>query len=519
MTTPGPTPPSAPVPPAPRSRWKRALAAVGLTFALLVGMLGVGAYALYRHFDSNITVYSGADSELGGTPSGVPSASSSTQAGSTKAMNILLMGSDTRIGQGGEGGSASVYSTAQSDVVMLIHLSADRKRALVMSIPRDTWITLPECTTKDGKTKGGFDGKFNEAFTIGGPACTIKAVKQLTNLTVDHFVVVDFNGVKNIINAMGGVQFCLKKALHDPIANGYGSGLDLPAGQQTIMGEQGLAFLRVRHNIGDPTGDIGRLNRQHAFLGAMVRQLEASATLSNVTRLYGLLDAITKSITTDTGLGSLLKLKDLAQSVGSMKPQDVTFVTIPWRDRGDGENVLISYGAANPILNAIRLDQPYPPTTTSPAPTPSDTSSPSPSASSNPLQTPPSAVHVRVLNASGVNGAAQRAADALAKLGFQVDSVGTATGHSSTTYVKYSPSYDESGRTLTAAVVGATSQADPSLSKTLVLVVGKNWVGVHAVTVPTSGGSGSGSTSSSPSPSASVPAKAALITAGDSGCV
>ena len=131
------------------------------------------------------------------------------------------MGSDTRVGQGGEGGSAKVYSSAQSDVVMLVHLSADRKRALVMSIPRDTWVTLPDL--QDARTAAPRAGtrrsSTRRSRSAARPAPS-RLVKQVTGLPIDHFVVVDFNGVKNIINAMGGVQFCLKKALHDPIANG-----------------------------------------------------------------------------------------------------------------------------------------------------------------------------------------------------------------------------------------------------------------------------------------------------------
>jgi LCP family protein required for cell wall assembly len=494
---------SAPASSAPvrRSRLRRALLAVTITFALLIGVVGVGAYALYRHLDSNITVDPSADGELGGSPSAAAATSSPspTRAGDYQPENILVMGSDTRVGQGGEGGSAKVYSTAQSDVVLLVHLSGDRKHALVMSIPRDTWITLPRCTSKSGSTVGGFDAKFNEAFTIGGPACTIKAVKQMTDLTIDHFVVVDFNGVKNIIDAMGGVQFCLKQALHDPIQNGHGSGLDLPAGPQVVGGEQGLAFLRARYTIADGS-DISRLDRQHAFLGAMARQLEQQATITNLPKLYGLLDAVTKSITTDTGLGSLLKLKDLAQSLVDLKPANVTMLTIPWRPRGDGSNVLVDQTQAKPILDAIRDDTPYPPTV-APAPTPTP--------GQQPLKTKPSAVHVRVLNATGTPGAATKAAAALEQLGFQVDSVGTASSVTQATTVTYDPAYDESARTLAAAVKGgATSRAKSGQGRTLVLTIGTGWTGVQAVTV-------AGTTTTN----GSVPATARLRTAADSGCV
>ena len=176
---------STPAPGAARPRWVRAATAVTITFALIVGMVAVGGYLVYRHLDSNITVDTSADQELGRPTTSA--SGSPTPATDLSPLNILVMGSDTRAGQGGEGGSAKVYSSAQSDVLMLVHLYQGRKRAIVMSIPRDTWVTLPMCKTKNG-TRGGYQAKFNAAFTIGGPACTIKLVKQVTGLPIDHFV-------------------------------------------------------------------------------------------------------------------------------------------------------------------------------------------------------------------------------------------------------------------------------------------------------------------------------------------
>jgi LCP family protein required for cell wall assembly len=463
---------------------------VGITFAVLLGLTAVGGYFAYRHLDSNITVDDSADSELGRTPTA--SGAAITPVSDLSPLNILVMGSDTRVGQGGEGGSAKVYSTAQSDVVMLVHLYQGRHRALIMSIPRDTWVTLPTCKTKTG-TNGGFEGKFNEAFTIGGPACTIKLVKQVTGLPVDHFVVVDFNGVKDVINGLGGVHICLKTALHDPVGGGEGSGLDLKAGPQLVFGNQGLALLRARHHIGDGS-DISRMTRQHAFLSAMVRQVEQTSLLTNPVRLYGLLDAATRSITTDPGLGGLLKLRSLATTLTGLKPADVTFLTIPWKDRGDHANVVIDTSQAQPILNALAADRPWPPVASTVTTT------------TKPLKTPPSQVRVKVLNATGVAGNAAKAAAALTAEGFHIVSVGTAPSVSATTVVHYDPAYDESGRTLTAAVNGAISVADTSLSSTLVLYVGTDYAGVQAVSVPNTSGS------------SDLPVTANVQTAADAGC-
>jgi LCP family protein required for cell wall assembly len=464
--------PTGPAPKSSRPRWQRAAMAVTVTFALLLGLLGAGGYLVYRHLNSNITVDASANDQLR-TNQPTPTGSANTLSDAALApMNILLMGSDTRVGQGGEGGSAKVYSSAQSDVVMLIHLYQGHRRALVMSIPRDTWVHMPTCKSKAGDIVGGYDTKFNAAFAVAGPACTIKQVKEVTGLPIDHFIVVDFNGVKDIINALGGVQFCLKAPMHDPIQNGHGSGLDLPAGHQVVMGEQGLAFLRARYSVGDGS-DISRLTRQHAFLGAMVKQLQDAAVLTNLPRLYSILDAATKAITTDPGLGSLSKLKDLAQTLTGLKPANVTFLTIPWKPRGDGANVLIDQTQAQPLLTAIADDTPYPPVTSATV------------ATGAPLKTAPADIHVKVVNASGVAGNGTKAAAALAAIGFQITSVVTGTSTLATTVVHYSPSYDQSGRTLTAAVTGATSVVDHSLGGTLVLYVGADYSGVQKVSVPT----------------------------------
>ena len=467
MTT-EPTAPAGAPTARPRRRWRRPLIAVGVTFSLLLAAAGVGFFLVWRHLDSNITTIQ-ADPGLLRSASAAPSP---TAQGDLPPMNILVMGSDTRIGQGGEGGSAKVYSTAQSDVVMLVHLSGDRKHAIVMSIPRDTWVHVPSCS--NGKTTyNAQDGKFNLAFTFGGPNCTVKLFEQVTGLPVDHFIVVDFNGVKDIINALGGVRLCLKAPLSNPVdlVKHEGSGLNLPAGNQVIMGEQGLAFLRARHHIGDGS-DLGRLDRQHEFLAAMVKQAQDSSLITDPLRLYRVLDTTTKAIAADKGLSNLGALKNLAQSLTGLKPSQVTFKTIPWKDRGDRENVLIDEAKAKPLLEAIANDTPYPP------PLPPLVTPPG-----APLKTPPSSITVKILNATGVPGRAKAVAAQLEALGFTVSSVDTAPTVSATTSVQYSPNRDESGRTLTASVVGATSRVDNHLGSTLVLTVGTDYTGVVRVKV------------------------------------
>ena len=371
--------------------------------------------------------------------------------------------------QHGIGGSTAIAG-ARSDVTMIVHLSGDRKRALVYSIPRDTLMTIPSCKMPDGQMSAPITTKFNAAFSIGGPACTIRAFKKLTGVAVDHFIVIDFTGFEQVINALGGVTICVSQAIHDPVENHQGSGLELSAGTHLLMGTQALEFVRVRHNVSDGS-DTARIPRQHAFLGALVKKVHDTSLLTNPLQLYRVLDATTKSITADPGLANLGALKDLAQSLTGLKPGAVSFIPTPWYPAGDGANVLISLAKAQPIYDAMNNDTPYPPVVKAPT---------------GPLvKTAPSQITVKVYNASGTPGRASQVAAALEALGFHVSQVATAASVQAATVVHYSPGYDESGRTLTASVLGATSVPDSSLGFTLDLYVGTDYTGLQKVTVAT----------------------------------
>jgi LCP family protein required for cell wall assembly len=351
---------------------------------------------------------------------------------------------------------------------MLVHLSATRKSSIVMSIPRDTWVTIPSCKQPNGSMSATHDDKFNSAFSIGGPACTIKTFKLLTGIAVDHFIVIDFSGFERVVNALGGVTVCITQPIDDPVQNHEGSGLKLSAGTHLLMGTQALEFARLRHNVADGS-DTSRIIRQHAFLGALIKKVEDTSLLSNPFDLYQVLDATTQSITADPGLANLGALKDLAESLKNLKSSAITFLTDPWHPRGDGANVVITESQAQPLYDAIDNDTAYPPQATA---TPGGA-----------LKTPPSQITVKVFNASGTPGKAKTVAAQLEALGFHVDAVATAPAVSATTVVHYSPAYDESGRTLTASVLGATSVSDSALGSTVDLYVGTDFTGVQQVSI------------------------------------
>jgi LCP family protein required for cell wall assembly len=390
-------------------------------------------------------------------------------------INVLIMGTDTRTGQGGGFGNPSKTASGRghSDTTILLHVSGDRTRALALSIPRDTWVTRPVC-----KGSGTVEGKFNEAFSIGGPACTIKAVEAITDVRVDHFVVVDFKGFIGVVDALDGVPICLKEAVDDK-----DSKLSLSKGTHVLNGEEALAFARTRKTLGDGS-DISRINRQQVFLSAVVRKATEKNVLTDLPALYNVLDATTKSLTTDPELGSVEQLKDLAVSMQGLSPSKVQFVTVPWVSRGDGENVLVYEPKAAPIFKAMRNDTAWPPKSTTPE-------------GGKPLVTAPSAVRVKVLNGSGTPGLAAQAAEQLEKQGFVVTSVGNAASSDYTqTTVVFDPDYDESARTLAYSANAAVSKSTGN-GRTLTLIVGSDWSGARKVTI---GGGGASGSASDPNP-------------------
>ncbi|QNN51557.1 LCP family protein [Nocardioides mesophilus] len=316
---------------------------ISLAAVLVVAL--TGGFFVYRHLEGNITAVD-VTSALGtDRPSEVvPPDVEHTP------MNVLLLGSDTREGVGnGIGGE----TPGLSDTTILLHLSANRDRAYGVSIPRDTMVDRPECERKDGQgTDPGGLSMFNAAYAVGGPACTIKTVESITDIRINHFVVVDFNGFKTMVDALGGVPVCIPQEVHDDIGN-----IDLPAGSYDIEGQQALNYVRLRHVLSE-NGDIGRMKRQQAFLAAMANKAISAGTLANPVRLYNFLDAATKSLTTDPELASLQKLAGLAKQLKDIGLEQIQFLTVPFETYEPDPNRLQLAPEAERLWKRLRNDEP-----------------------------------------------------------------------------------------------------------------------------------------------------------------
>ncbi|WP_236243401.1 LCP family protein [Streptomyces sp. CC228A] len=324
-------------------RWMR-WGAVGLALAVLVAA-GAGWW-VYRKLDRNITTDDTAVAELRRyereRPSPVPR-------GGT---NILVIGSDTRSGDGNAAYGRDA-GTQRSDTAILLHLSTRQKSVTAVSVPRDLMVDVPECRTPRGKTTAARFTSFNAAFQIGGAACTIRTVENLTGIRVDHHMVIDFRGFKDMVDAVGGVRVCVEEPIDDPDAR-----LTLDAGPQTLHGEQALGYVRARKTLGGGS-DTERMGRQQRFLGALVNKVQSNGVLLNPARLYPVLDAATRSLTTDPGLDSLKDLYDLARRLRSVPSEKVQFLTVPRKPyHADPNRDELVQPEADRLFKRLRVDAP-----------------------------------------------------------------------------------------------------------------------------------------------------------------
>lgn len=325
---------------APKGRRKKALMWTGGVTAFVLVGLSVGGYALYQHFNGNLNTV-----DVGGS-------GNKNVFDNNAPINILIIGTDKRTGKGNEG-YGDKGSVGHADTNILFHVSEDRTNATALSIPRDLITDIPDCTVKqdDGTEKvvqGTPNVRFNQSLGQEGrnPGCTMETVKKITGLKkVDHFMMVDFNAVKELSTAVGGVEICLAKPVNDPDSH-----LNLPAGEHRIQGEEALAFVRTRHSFGNH-GDLDRIKVQQQFIASMIRQMQSDDTLTSPTKLYKLADAATRALTVDTGIGTGKKLASLAQELSKVNTKNITFTTVPVLDN-PAEKTPVTV-----VLNPAKSDQ------------------------------------------------------------------------------------------------------------------------------------------------------------------
>jgi LCP family protein required for cell wall assembly len=327
----------------PKPRKKKALVWTGGALALVLVGGSIAAWVAYDSLNSNLNTV-----DVGG-------AGGSKGFKKNQAVNILVIGTDKRTGAGNEA-YGDKNSPGHADTTILFHVSKDRTNATALSIPRDLITDIPECETRtaDGtKTIPGTQGsRFNESLGQSGrdPGCTMRTVKELTGISVDHFMMADFNAVKTMSTAVGGVDVCLAKPINDKK-----SGLNLSQGEHVLKGEDALAFVRTRYSVGLGS-DLSRIEIQQQFLGSMIRKMKSSETLSSPSKMWDLAQAATKALTVDTGIGSIKKLQELGMELAEVDPKNITFLTVPVVDNVDRATVLLQESKARPLFAMIQND-------------------------------------------------------------------------------------------------------------------------------------------------------------------
>ncbi|MFI1924928.1 MULTISPECIES: LCP family protein [unclassified Streptomyces] len=316
-----------------RRRRRRALRWSATVLALVIlGGAGAG-YLYYEHLNANIK----SDDLNIGDAKDRAAKTEANSAGQT-ALNILLIGSDARDTAENQklGGAKDTFDGPPlADVQMLLHISADRSNMSVVSMPRDTLLDIPKCTDPDDGTSYGAltDEMTNVSLGRGGPGCTVATWEKLTDIHIDHFMMIDFSGVVSMADAIGGVPVCVDANVYSHTSTGKGSGLKLEEGTHAVKGKQALQWLRTRYGFEDDT-DLARAKAQHMYMNSMVRELRANAKLTNPNKLRKLAEAATKAITVDDGLDTITKMYDLAGELKKVPTERITMTTMPNRYQG-----------------------------------------------------------------------------------------------------------------------------------------------------------------------------------------
>ncbi|GAA3537991.1 hypothetical protein GCM10022419_017450 [Nonomuraea rosea] len=433
--------------------------------AVLV-IVSLGAYAYYRRIESGI------EREVIKVGASRPP--------ETGALNVLLVGSDSRDGDNQKYGATSFGQGERTDTIMLLHISPNRDKATMISFPRDSMVQVPQCEGKNGAVLPGGLRQINSAFNDGGINCTIRTLESLTNIKINHFVKVDFTGFKGIIDAIGGIEICLPKPVNDPKAK-----LVLSAGKHVVKGEQALGYVRTRYALGDGS-DLSRIQRQQIFLTKVMQKVTDGGLLTDPVKLNDFLLAATSAVTLDDKL-SLDRMLEIGRSVSGLTTKELKGITVPTEPYpADKNRVQFFEPAAKNFFENVRND-----VEVTVAPTPGKSSAP---------KVENEQVRVQVLNGTAETGKAAVVAGELASQGFVVTQVGTAPPATATS-IRYAKKDTADGPAYGDALAARLSQDkrtpvagkvkpvnfkpyESKVTKTpdgpvIQLVIGSDWPGVR----------------------------------------
>ncbi len=326
-----------------RSAWASVLKTLAIITAVVLAstasVAAIGVWSLGRKVSDNAV-----DITNGGS---VPSI-----AAMNGAFNVLLVGADNAPGQSGWGASRDA---TLNDVNILVHIAADHKSGVVVSLPRDLVIPHPQC--EDPATHQTYAPMsaqpLNTAFARGGLGCVVATVENLTQVKIPYAALFSFEGTVKMADAVGGVPVCVTKAINDPY-----SGLKLPAGRSVISGRTALAYLRSRHGVGDGS-DLSRIGSQQAYMSSLLRTMTSRSTFTNPSKLYGLATAAADNVRLSQSLASVDTIVTMALALKSMNLKHMVFVQYPsGADPQDPNKVVPNTELADALLRRVRADLP-----------------------------------------------------------------------------------------------------------------------------------------------------------------
>ncbi|MFJ1927026.1 LCP family protein [Streptomyces sp. NPDC088131] len=457
-----------------RTKKRRILRWIAFSLAFVILGTGAAGYLWYEHLNGKIRK---------GARSAGNSAAKKTapNAAGQTPLNILMIGSDSRNSAENlklGGSKESVGGTPLADVQMLLHVSADRKNASVVSIPRDTRVDIPACKNPDtGETYAATNGIINETLR-GGPGCTLDTWEKLTGVYIDHWMMVDFAGVVDMADAVGGAWVCVKQNVNDVPKPGVpgGSHLRLTAGKHKIKGEDALKWLRTRHAF---ASDIGRSQAQHMYLNSVLRELKSQDAFTDSGRLVNLAETAVGSLQVSDEIGTVKKLFDLGMQLKNVPLDKMNMLTMPRiQDPEDPDaHVLPKPGAAEKLWALIRDDESL---------DPKDRAKAKKKTPAGPKAAAPASLGVTVVNGTSGDGQAPtqgRAAEVqnlLKAKGFTEAGTSPDPASARTTEVAYPKSSGAQGRSDALSLAKALSMPTSAVKESpdgsgLTLTVGSDW--------------------------------------------
>ncbi|MFJ1897367.1 MULTISPECIES: LCP family protein [unclassified Streptomyces] len=457
-----------------RTKKRRILRWIAFSLAFVILGTGAAGYLWYEHLNGKIRK---------GARSAGNSAAKKTapNAAGQTPLNILMIGSDSRNSAENlklGGSKESVGGTPLADVQMLLHVSADRKNASVVSIPRDTRVDIPACKNPDtGEKYAATNGIINETLR-GGPGCTLDTWEKLTGVYIDHWMMVDFAGVVDMADAVGGAWVCVKQNVNDVPKPGVpgGSHLRLTAGKHKIKGEDALKWLRTRHAF---ASDIGRSQAQHMYLNSVLRELKSQDAFTDSGRLVNLAETAVGSLQVSDEIGTVKKLFDLGMQLKNVPLDKMNMLTMPRiQDPEDPDaHVLPKPGAAEKLWALIRDDESL---------DPKDRAKAKKKTPAGPKAAAPASLGVTVVNGTSGDGQAPtqgRAAEVqnlLKAKGFTEAGTSPDPASARTTEVAYPKSSGAQGRSDALSLAKALSMPTSAVKESpdgsgLTLTVGSDW--------------------------------------------